>query len=403
MRKLLSVLLSIALAISLVGCGTAEDAAKQTTEEKQPIKQTTAEQETTNSNEIREEIFNAAQEAKDVVRKYLDYEMGLQEAYDIAHSTWWNIMIKDEDMTDKERKVYDCIVLLAGAFDMGIDMGDESTYRKFTEENVLKYYTELLVLTNDDYTENETTATEQETTTQQEQPTETPTPAPTEPPTQKPTEPPTPAPTQPPTEPPTEKPTPAPTQPPTEPPTEAKLTNVAPIRTHTFSGSGDDVITGVKVDNISFVRYINTGDRHTDVKAHYGDSYELLVNTSDPYTGDTLLMPSDTDITFEISSKTDWTLEIWEIGACSNDSFSGTSDTVTGLFICTSDIYQIEYSGDSHFHIKGYYDDDIFGTTYDLLVNQSDPYSGKVFFKQKGNYAFFEIVGQGNWSITPVK
>lgn len=134
-----------------------------------------------------------------------------------------------------------------------------------------------------------------------------------------------------------------------------------------------------------------------------GVRYDLLVNTSDPYTGDTLLKVSEKEFTFEITSKTDWTLEIWEIGACSNDSFSGTSDAVTGLFVCTSDIYQIEYSGDRHFSVKGYYENKYGKLTYDLLVNQSDPYSGKVFLKQKGNYAFFEIVGQGNWSITPVK
>lgn len=310
MRKLLSVLLSIALAISLVGCGTAEDATKQTTEERQPIKR--PEQETTNM---------------------------------------------------------------------------------------------LIVPTE----EGKETTAEQETTTEvpTEPATEAPTPAPTEPPTQKPTEPPTPAPTQPPTEPPTEKPTPAPTQPPTqpptEPPTEAKLTDVAPTKTHTFSGSGDDVITGVKIENISFVRYSTNGDGYNSLKAYHDDKYDLLVSEIGSYTGNTLLLPYDSEVMIEISTDGEWVLEIYTIGVCSADSFSGSSDYVTGIFESTSDVYQVDFTGDGYFSIKAYYENKYGRFTYDLLVSEIDSYSGKTVLKQKGNYVFFEIEGIGNWSITPVK
>ena len=184
--------------------------------------------------------------------------------------------------------------------------------------------------------------------------------------------------------------------------TEAKELDIAPKQTHTFKGSGDDVITGVKVEKVSFVRFICNGKNYTSVKAHYEDTYDLLVSAIGSYKGDNLLIPSDNEIAFEVAADGEWSLEIYELGYSSTDSFSGNTDTVTGFFKCTSDIYEITYSGTKYFSVKGYYEryDDY---SYNLLANETDSYSGKVFFKKKGEYAFFEITGQGEWSIEPIR
>ncbi len=65
--------------------------------------------------------------------------------------------------------------------------------------------------------------------------------------------------------------------------------------------------------------------------------------------------------------------------------------------MASSDVYEIVVNGGGHFAVKGYHEDG----SYDLLVNTTDPYSGKVMFKCKDELCFFEITGERAWTITP--
>lgn len=163
-----------------------------------------------------------------------------------------------------------------------------------------------------------------------------------------------------------------------------------------YSGSGDDVVTGLQVDNYAFLRVKNSGGGHFAVKAHHGDRYDLLVNTVAPYEGETLLLPYG-EYTLEISASGAWTAEAFELGTSSSDTFVGTGDFVTPIFISSSDVYEIIAPGGRHFAVKGYYGDG----RYDLLVNTTDDYSGKVMFKHEGDYCFFAVTGEREVTITP--
>lgn len=186
----------------------------------------------------------------------------------------------------------------------------------------------------------------------------------------------------------------------TEKPTETTLLDIEPPLIKTFKGSGDDVITDIYVDSGSIIKFVCADNRHKSVKAHHDDTYELLLNETKPYSGITFLVDCyDTYVDFEINASSDWTLEIYELGSTSTDSFSGNGDYVTPMFYASSNVYEIQYSGERHIAVKGYYDD----FDYDLLVNEIGSYSGKVYFTPKNKVAFFTIETVGEWSIKPIK
>ncbi len=52
-----------------------------------------------------------------------------------------------------------------------------------------------------------------------------------------------------------------------------------------YTGTGDDVMTGLDVENYSYLKVTHFGFGHFAIKAHHDDTYELLINTTDPYDG----------------------------------------------------------------------------------------------------------------------
>lgn len=168
----------------------------------------------------------------------------------------------------------------------------------------------------------------------------------------------------------------------------------------TYSGSGDDVITGLKVEDWSMLKVTHTESGHFAVKAHYSTEqygYDLLINTTNPYNGGTTLLHPDMEYTLEINAKGNWNVEAFTLGTSATDSFSGSGDVVTPFFVPTSNAYSIVTEGAGHFAVKGYYSDG----KYDLLVNTTDPYDGTVFFNSKSGYCFFVITGERDFMITP--
>lgn len=166
----------------------------------------------------------------------------------------------------------------------------------------------------------------------------------------------------------------------------------------TYSGTGDDVVTGLTVEYYSFLKVTHLGDKHFAIKAHYDDTYDLLVNTTDPYDGGCTLLYPNKEYTLEVIASGSWNVEAFRIGTSSTDSFSGTGDVITPICRSTSNVYEIIADGDEHFAVKGYHEDG----SYDLLVNTTDPYSGKVMFNGKDELCFFEITGTREFTIKPV-
>lgn len=164
-----------------------------------------------------------------------------------------------------------------------------------------------------------------------------------------------------------------------------------------YNGTGDDVISGIRVNDYSYLVVHHTASGHFAVHAYYDGSSDLLINTTQPYLdGQTLLIP-DRDYTLEINAKGVWEIAAYSIGTISSDTFEGKGDVVTPVFIATSDVYHIEANGEGHFAVRGYNQN---GES-ELLVNTTDNYVGNVMLKQKGEWTFFEITGEREFSITP--
>lgn len=177
--------------------------------------------------------------------------------------------------------------------------------------------------------------------------------------------------------------------------TTPQLENVPHELLYSYNGSGDYVISNIKVEQGYIVKYVCDSNEHTAVKAHYDNDYELLVNEVGNYIGYTLLPKSSDNLLLEITANSNWTLEIYKMGTSNIDSFSGNGDYVTPIFISTSNIYTITNNGDSNFVVRGYNED----FEYDLLINEIGNYNGTILFKNANKYSFFEIISNGEWHI----
>ena len=164
-----------------------------------------------------------------------------------------------------------------------------------------------------------------------------------------------------------------------------------------YSGSGDDVISDVSVDDYSYLVVRHTASGHFAVNAHYDEYADLLINTTQPYVdGQTLLLPNR-EYTLEINAEGAWEMAAYPIGTISSDTFKGAGDVITPAFISTSDVYHIEANGGGNFVVRGYNQDG----QYELLVNTTENYSGNVMLKQKDEWTFFEIKGEREFTIAP--
>lgn len=166
-----------------------------------------------------------------------------------------------------------------------------------------------------------------------------------------------------------------------------------------YSGSGDSVLEIDPPEGPYFFHITgNSGAHHFSVKAYdSADEYlELLVNTTEPYEGITMDGTLTTSL-LEISSEDDWAIELLPAAYIpsytSGDTVTGSGDTV----FYVSDIGKTaDISGNSdahHFSVRA-----ISNYGYDLLVNETEPYSGKV--KLDADTFLFVVTAESDWAIT---
>lgn len=99
-----------------------------------------------------------------------------------------------------------------------------------------------------------------------------------------------------------------------------------------YSGKGDDVVTGFKSDGYYYVLKVYHNNKgHFAIKGYYGEKsydYDLLINTTDPYIdGKTLLKPNR-EYTFEVTAKGDWKMDIYSLELSDTDSITAKGDYV---------------------------------------------------------------------------
>lgn len=176
-----------------------------------------------------------------------------------------------------------------------------------------------------------------------------------------------------------------------------------------FNGFGDSVISNINIPKGNYTATITfDSDSYNSVKLYYGDDeydYDLLAGEIDDYSGTTLIEETRehgiNNGSLVVNCEGAWTVRIEKLVGTSTFPLNGFGSVVTGLFdgIGHDEMYEISFDSDSHNSVKiyeyngGYFD-------YDLLVNESEPYHGKVMAKtEKGKKYFFVITSDGSWSI----
>lgn len=165
-----------------------------------------------------------------------------------------------------------------------------------------------------------------------------------------------------------------------------------------IEGKGDKILEDINLNgNLSTLHFVTSSSRHTAVKFHpaSGGSYDLLVNTTEPYDGYTLLSSAGR---LEITCSGNWSVEITPLGTTEETSFSGKGDFVTPLLVAPGDSWKIKNTGESNFIVK-----QIGSTGTDLLVNEIGSYEGEVISDiSAGESCLFVITSSGEWSIEPI-
>ena len=169
-----------------------------------------------------------------------------------------------------------------------------------------------------------------------------------------------------------------------------------------LTGSGDDIVDVEKWPGPALARITgNSAGAHFAVINYdaQGNQIDLLVNTTDPYSGMRPLDLLDSQHTtqFEVKATGDWTIEVLPFleNATSVDvpgTVSGTGDAVLILLDEAATASVTGNAAGSHFAVLGYG-----GLFPDLLVNTTEPYDGEV--RVAAGSRVFVVTAVGDWTI----
>jgi len=173
-----------------------------------------------------------------------------------------------------------------------------------------------------------------------------------------------------------------------------------------YSGSGDDilVIEKPKADLPALlVINGNSASSHFSITSfdENRDRVDLLVNTTDPYSG---IVPIDLPVgtntkMLKITASGSWTVHVYSIGAAPKISTaSPKSDEGDNVLWIEGEAAVASITGNSvssHFSVEAY---DGSGNYSKLLVNTTDPYSGKVMLRR--GTLLLKITADSRWSVS---
>lgn len=178
------------------------------------------------------------------------------------------------------------------------------------------------------------------------------------------------------------------------------LYNPSGVNGWSANGTGDYVAQGLIVDHYGVLSISHDGSHYFSVKAHNNETgdYESLVSEIGSYNG-TVLIPESGNYDVEISADGNWSINSYAVGTTNGSSFNGHGDAVTSVFLTTNQNWKItNNNSDSYFSVKVHYTED--EGDYDTLVSEIGNYSGVVRSDDSGSM-FFEIISDGDWSISP--
>lgn len=200
-------------------------------------------------------------------------------------------------------------------------------------------------------------------------------------------------------------PTPKPPTPTPIPPTPTLEPTATPMPEPTsYSGTGSDVVAIDKPGGPDAVVIVhvtgNAESRYFGVTGFddAGKQTDLLVNTTDPYDGITLLDARRGQVTtrLQVESQGAWTIEIRPLATAERAAVpgttSGTGDNVLILDGKPDTAHIVGNADGRYFGVIGH------GKSWDLLVNTTDPYDGRVIVNR--DTVVIEVKAIGDWQIT---
>jgi hypothetical protein len=144
----------------------------------------------------------------------------------------------------------------------------------------------------------------------------------------------------------------------------------------------------------------NQASRHFAVSTYddKNNQIDLIVNTTDAYSGTVPInfMDGEVAVAFEVKATGDWTIQVIPLSQApiydGETTITGEGDSVFVMLGVKKTATIEANAGGNHFALISY------GDSRELLVNTTDPYSGKVLIPSDA--IVFEIKAVGEWSIT---
>jgi len=191
-------------------------------------------------------------------------------------------------------------------------------------------------------------------------------------------------------------PTPAPTDTPepTLTPTPTATPTPAPVVISRSERFVSDPITLPAPLCVASVQYLGTGYFAVQVKTSNGD--KVLVSHGGAYAGQRPLAATE-PIVLDVIADASWTVSITPISYTDTASFSGIGDAVSPLFTPPENgTWEISHNGSDFFGVYLNCDG-----RRDLVKNALGAVSGTTFVQFKGNQCYWEVEGDGEWSLQP--
>ncbi len=184
----------------------------------------------------------------------------------------------------------------------------------------------------------------------------------------------------------------------------------APDTAITFSGTGDQVITGVNIPAGSYyAEYIHSGKSNFITRFYYGDKeydYVRISNEIGRCSGQVSMWEDSnlavTNGMLSVRADGNWTISFKPVSGKTTTNVSGHGEVVTGIFTATSarNAVSMTHKGESNFIAKviEYNADERYD--YESLANEIGVYSGqKLITLTPGVQYFFYVRADGDWTI----
>lgn len=174
-----------------------------------------------------------------------------------------------------------------------------------------------------------------------------------------------------------------------------------------FSGTGDSVLTDIKVPTgaIYYAYISHSGRRNFSIWVYdESEDRDLAVNEIGNFSG-YYLFTFDTISRIEITADGNWEIAIGQLtmppDSSEITSLSGSGPYVSYIFDAPSGVWTFTHDGSSNFIVHSYVTDgtSLLRKNRDMLVNEIGSYSGEQYISvPAGMHLILSIEADGNWS-----